>query len=329
MTAQYLALHQELLRSRASAFWGAVKPDVAPPSVVVSIEEGLQSGVAIDIQQHEISIGQDVGADLVLIDEGIAQKHASVSMKRTLMGSAVGVEAFEEGMLLGGEPVPADGAKHFVLLPTTVQIDEITLRFEQADSKVKSLSDALPKRSGWLTGKRFQRVIMAAVAFAAVLFYFSGVQHELRVVDSATATEYAQKPSAPPVPQPDQLDALVEASIRLGLAGFVRFSQPETGIAAVSGEIPTKHNARWNEFLRWHDETQSGVILRSNVTMSTPLPKIPAVSQIKMTDPQRVKFIDGRTVPIGGEVAEGWVLSAVNETSIDIARGAEVVRFDF
>jgi type III secretion protein D len=132
-------------------------------SHALEVRTGLYSGVTHGLDEGRHVVGSGEGADLVLVEPGLARRHAAI----VLLGSTVRVEGLAEGVTVAGSgPVPP-GSARTVHLPATVEIGGVETRWSERAAMTVPGASATGRLASLRL--RFRRVATPGLATAGVL----------------------------------------------------------------------------------------------------------------------------------------------------------------
>ncbi|MCJ2013121.1 hypothetical protein [Methylobacterium sp. J-076] len=232
-------------------------PETLSSSHTVEVGSGLYRGVIQDIGEGRYVIGSDEGADLVLMEPGLAPRHAAI----VLRGATARVEGLAEGVSISGVgPVPP-GSARTVRLPASIAIGGIETAWRERDAAGADIpagadlpaSDAVRAGDGPLgrLRRRFGHAALPSVATGGLLalsliFAFPGPIADAAVPADVSAGDEipriraaapAMPQSAPPAgPKPAGRPGDAAAPDRPRPA-LVPPPRPETAIGAAAADL--------------------------------------------------------------------------------------------
>ncbi|MEP3299207.1 MAG: hypothetical protein ABJO27_22490, partial [Pseudoruegeria sp.] len=98
----------------------------------------------------------------------------------------------------------------------------------------------------------------------------------------------------------------------LELAEYLDVSLDSSGAVGLNGMLRSDKEIAWKQFRRWYDENETSVLL-SRVTMAPDLTEFPAISSVKLNEPQLIKLRSGAQIRIGDVIHNGLKLKEVNK----------------
>lgn len=302
----------------------------------LEIVEGLHTGVRLDLDDGEYSLGPTPNCDIVLRDKGVLPQHAVLRIER----GQVRVEA-TGGDLLVGEVKVTTGHGCHVRMPAVITLGEAALRLSRGAetdatlfSRMRTATKGLSNRPMEVAGS----VLFCAVAVAALshLPSQSTPESERTQIPISTETVPASLADDNAVDPPREAMAAVPAGSaavkqaadefdsRLRAAGIQSLKvEAEDGRVAARGRLTNGQAAQWAVIQRWFDQTYgSQVVLTANVVIGNngPLLRLQAVWY-----GERPYIIadNGAHYYEGGVLDSGWIVTRISDERVLLSKDNE------
>ena len=305
------------LAGLSDAFEG-ILPKRRPPELTLSMTNGLLNGVSARRTARALTFGSASDADVVLLEDGIANRHAVVRVARSPFGVRVDIEALEgdvivdEGVLVRGE---TSGS---LALPVRIAIAGLIIELE------RSKPPAVARRSWY--GRR--PTILTTVAVAA----FFGFSYLSRLAALTSTAFELSMPDAANQGIADKMDRAAMAGLagdkltELGLEAYLTVSEDDAGALTVSGVMPATLAPSWQNFNTWYDtEPSNGGVLVRQVVTTWSLDDLPPVASVRLTEPRSVTLLGRSPVEIGKVIHDDWVVTDISATTLSLERRGERV----
>jgi hypothetical protein len=309
----------------SEAFRGIVArllPYQKAPAVQLEVHGGLNDQCVVDISLDLIRIGSDFDLDLVLIDPNVAPAHAEVCIVHSFLGLLTTIRATGQGVCVNGVPLAPGTTSKPIRLPLDLQIvDGISLRVGKGEIKRSRRLSSLERAIGSL------KLAMLLLFVAAAGLY---AWHELDVQG------YVVRPSLPNTTagltvesSPVGIDKLQAKLAEVELGNVVRVSQNADGLLVVEGHLNPAQWSTWQQIASWYDSVSYGSPIIVQLLRGASFSKVPPISMIRLSEPKEIILATGEALSIDDTFTDDWVISAIEENGIVIARGSETETFNF
>ena len=309
----------------SEAFRGIVArllPYQKAPSVQLEVHGGLNDNCVVDISLDSIRIGSDFDLDLVLIDPNVAATHAEVCIVHSVLGLLATIRAIGQGVCLNGLPLAPGTTSKPIRLPLDLQIvDGLSLRVGKGEIKQSRRLSSLERAIGSL------KLAMLLLFIAAAGLY---AWHELDVQGYAVRQSLPNATAGPtPVSGPVGTDELQAKLAEVELANVVRVSENADGLLVVEGRLNPSQWSAWQQVASWYDSVSYGSPIIVDLARGASFSKIPPITMVRLSEPKEIILATGEALSINDTFADDWVISAIEEDGIVIARGSETETFNF
>jgi hypothetical protein len=330
-----LSSHGRVLTDLKDNLVDRVSSAAAKTDISVELTQGLQAGQTRVLNVTSMVVGARGGADIVLMDEGVEERHVSISFTRSAFGLLATVEALEGPISVEGTPVAAGDQLTEIKVPFELEMGEASMIFRRpASSRAKSHSEVISSsqsRQGKLRRGRVDPMILMSVLGLLVLIFLGVVwqlltDHKTFVVDINTPVPAFEQPAVP------DMQWLETARAKISDYGFentLRINVIADNIFSTAGQIPESQMSRFREFQGWYDSQSGAPSMVWEVTQTARLARLPNIGMVRYSAPPAVILISGDEVSIGEELIDGWILAGVDETTLTLERGQEAQLVDY
>lgn len=317
--ANQVELHQDLFNSKLKRLADRVLPRPAPPRLQLRIETGLHSDVDAEIRKSAFVIGSAPECDLVLLDDCIAEKHATVRVQNSVFGQAIQVATKRDDVLLDGVAITKSTPSSFTTVPAVLRVGEVDIKFSGPDGERRGRLLAL--------NDRLIRVCVVILTFFLVLLGMdlaadpaqSPMLSEAQMSDSISEAEAK--------PDPHQL--LTQRIEEAGLSQSLALTKTSDTTFHVSGRLTVGEMADWQKIHRWFDQNTDGTLLTTKVEPTPVLTGFPAVASVRLGGHKEVRFLSGKTASIGDQVHGNWVIDDITVEGIRVRNDKETLQIAF
>ncbi len=330
-----LSSHGRVLTDFKDSFVNRVSSAAAKTDISVELTEGLQAGQTRTLNVTTMVVGARGGADIVLMDEGVADRHVAISFTRSAFGLLATVEALEADISIDGVPVAAGEQLTEIKVPFQLEMGDACMTFRRpSNSPAMPSLDTLGSLQGG-TGKprrgRVDPMILMSVMGLLILILLGVVWQLLNdrntfVVDINTPVAAFEEP---PVPDMQWLDTARAKISEYGFGDTLRVNVIADNIFSTSGKIPEAQMSRFREFQGWYDSQSGAPSMVWEVTQTARLARLPNIGMVRYSAPPAVILISGDEISIGEELIDGWILAGVDETTLSLERGQEKQLVDY
>ena len=286
----------------------------------VRMIDGAHEGVISLFEGRPWTIGGGPENDLILIGDGLAEKHLRISPERSL-SRGVRVEALEGRVEIEGKVTLQPGEWAELSGPQTISVGRA--RFELA-----------PVVDGHqvLRGVIFiaSVAILAFIAFSIMFSTWNQTSFSLGTLGQRPAIIEQARPSGPVAPVP-VAEAGEMARIQLGtlnLAHMVKMTDV-AGTLKFDGLVPESFSPSWMAFLQWYDGQRGFPPMVNAVTVTGQDEDIPSIATVWLGEQPMVEFSDGTRGMIGSILAGGWRLVAVNRNAVSFERNGATISVNY
>lgn len=314
-----IELHQTLLQGKLRRFAQRFIPQAQTPHLSMKIESGLHKDAQMKLAADEFSIGSDPECDLVLLDDGIAGKHASVSVKNSLMGHAIEVTTHQDNVSLNGARLEKARPSTFETVPARIDLGDVCVMLDGSGHG----------STKWLLAlnDRVIRLCFVALLFFAVLLGMDLAAGSPDAPPPAARLETAEPSSAAEQPTPQEI--LLGKISEAGLENALTVSQPAQNTVVVTGSLPKEKLGKWTSIHHWFDGQANGILLTSNVRAAPVLSNFPAISAVRLGDDKQVRFLNGTVAGIGDKVHDNWTVEDITAEGLQISKGPNTLTISF
>jgi hypothetical protein len=306
-----------------------------PRSVVVQpqleIVEGLHTGVRLDLNDGEYSVGPTPNSDIVLRDKGILARHAMLRVER----GEVRVEATGGDVWVGTLKVAAGNGCR-VRLPAVINLGEASLRLSRSGAeatlfgKMATAARGLSDRPMGLAGGVLLSAATIAVALQSVPQATpDGAKSQLAIsgaVGRTASTEetMAAKANSAAAAASTVKQAADDLEGRLRSAGVhgVRITTENQRISA-TGRLTAAHSVQWAAIQRWFDEKYgSSVVLTANVALGQSGPLL-RLQSVWYGERPYIIADNGSHYYEGSVLESGWIVQSISNDSLLLRKDDE------
>ncbi|MCA6105794.1 SctD/MshK family protein [Bradyrhizobium cenepequi] len=300
---------------------------------VLAIGAGLYAGTSQDLPAGTYVIGGAVEADVVLIGENLAARHAVV----VIDDDKARVEALADGVSLAGYGALNAGHPVAVTLPFELSIAGVVMSWSRAISKSNTAHDL-----HLLSGRRLRSA--AALSVAAVII--AAIASNLAAVGTGSAGSFIDSlrpplaapaaPSGSARPERAQLstqpagaikDAAEELTREVENAGLLNVTVEASGGAVMArGSVEPGVAAQWQNVQQWFDQRFKGEVLLVN-GVAVKAEKLPSSLAIEAVwrGPQSHLVIRGQKYLEGAMLDDGWTIQHIEAERVVLKRDGRLV----
>jgi hypothetical protein len=290
-----------------------VSTAVRPGTAVLDILAGLHQGVTLGLDRDLYTVGRTSSADVVLHDDAIADLH----VRLRLYPHAVAIEA------LGGDVTVIDvqqrtfivrrGHGHRAALPVQLQIGGARL----------ALRATVPRRTARTWGAPQHALGAALLLAGGAVFAF----HQEAIPDFSTNLPPTAA-AAKVMPTVKQARGWLDQQLaQAGLGGITTTGGDHQ--IRVAGTYPAEHKAQWAAVQQGFDSRYGEYLVLHGTVAPASVPQPPRVRFQAVWFGNAPYVIDGsgRRLFPGAAVEDRWVINAIENGQVILARGDE--RFTF
>jgi hypothetical protein len=308
-------------------------PDTGAQTILEVIA-GMHEGVAIALDENEVSIGSAPKVDIMLGDHGVAAEHGIVR----LQGSRAIIEASGGDIDVGRRHRVPRGHGCRATLPVDLRFGNAVLRIGRTPTARSWLSN----RGGrWaIAGLACCVILILFAGFGADpvvgrLTEFAGTNPDTNAAASGEQTQAAKAPVAPnaaSVPRAAPANVADELNSRIRNAGLVDVSLRLDGTRIVaSGPILPEQRSAWGEIQRWFDHTHGEhYVLASEVEARAPAapPKFD-LQAISFGETPYVITADAQRRYPGNVIGEGWVIKEIRAGRLTLSKNGREIALSY
>lgn len=305
-----------------------VMPNPGMPLVVGTITTGLQRGTSIERTASTLTLGASLQNDIVLLDDGIADRHAVISFERSLIGTVASIKACDAEVICNGHVISAGCVREASRLPMTLTVGTTAITFGLP--QVEEMP-AVPEQTSWF-GSLVRPVLIVctlAIGLQAGLFLMHGVagSSSLRVAQHETVAPVL-KVSAPA--KGPELQALVEDDFEVtGLDPHLNVSQLPNGALEITGNLPSELKPQWDGLRQWYDRSGLSTQIISLVREASVIPALPALSAVRLSEPRELILMNGTRLRTGDPVGDGWSVAEIAPESVSLQRDGQTTQVPY
>lgn len=313
---------------------------MAPGEYLLAIGAGLYAGTSQALPAGTYVIGGNVEADLVLMGEGLAPRHAKI----VVGGGEASVEALADGVSLAEFGKLKTGRPMMVTLPFELSIGNVSMSWTgpvgQPDTAL-----AVPRDLRRFSGARVRSaaivsVVAVSVAAAASNLVAAGpgsagsfVDVNLRqaVAGASSGTVGSAKPERAQrraAPQADLINkAGEELKVEIEKAGLLNIAvDARSGIVMTRGTVEPGAAGRWQTIEQWFDQRFKGEVLLVNA-VAVKAEKVPSSLAIEAVwrGAQSHLVIRGQKYLEGAMLDDGWSIQRIEAERVVLERGGRLV----
>ncbi len=324
MTAT-LEAHQGILIAKLRRMARAIFPPAAPVNLAVSVAAGLQHGNVHEVSADTISLGSAEDCDVVLFDDGIEPKHATLITERSVFGELVAVKTDMEHVRFAGQDVITGAQTPFESLPVTLHLGDTELLLSKGSAPSEQ-----PRRASGIALSYLMRGSLVAALCAVFLFYPWKLPDFLAESRYQLSMPETSAPVAVNVAGRDSVHAALRQKVLEGeLSNYLKISLQPGDSVTVEGILPPEKVGTWRRIHEWYDGQGAGELLIAKVAVAPRLSDFPPISTVKLSDPPHIVFADGQQVRVGEQVADGWHVTAITADGFVLERRGEILSISF
>lgn len=283
------------------------------PGCILTIESGLQAGAMLVLPPGTHRVGAHLDDDVVVAEAALAAGHFTVEHggATTLRALAAPLRLSDGTELAAGGTLAVAGTRHFSVGATRFRLDA------PPAPRTASRRVAAPLAA------------LAACVAAALVVSAPGSESSAALGRPTPAVAAPVRIAAATPPVADIAEALAGRLRAAGLAEL-RPAPGADGTVEVSGTLAPERQAGWAEARRWFDATYGGrVMLVDRVTASASVGPLSIAAVQPGGDAPFVIDQSGRRLFVGSEVADGWVLAAIEPTHVTVRRNDQTLAVRF
>ena len=329
-----LNTHRALLTGRVKSFAGETKLLGRGVDVSIEILDGLQQGLSHQLTTNNMTIGADAGCDIVLLDDGIAPRHATIALKSSLFGTVATIQSAEAGVRVGKSELKSRQTSTPFTLPIEVSVGGVRVALAQRERTTGRRKSPLSKA---LDAVLLMTVVTLGLVVASVFVGATGsgssnqrftVGTQIATPQVAPEAREVQIESAAVATQ-EARQALEARLTEAGLADYLQVNVLQGSGLAVQGNLPESMFDTWRDLHSRLDTQGSRSLLVSNVTTAPDIEAFPPISSVRLSEPQELIFANGDRAGIGQTIANGWTIEAVSDSVITLSRMSETLSIDY
>ncbi|MCR4264821.1 FHA domain-containing protein [Nitratireductor sp. ZSWI3] len=309
----------------------AAKALPAPAQPVFEVLQGAHSGATLHLDDASYTIGSGTEADILLSDEGIADLHTRLHIRR----GRVEIEATGGPVKLGENEIVPMGHGRRCKLPLDATLGEA--RFRIVGSAPESVATRLPNSPLLAFSGIFLAIFVGFVASNSLSRAEpetnwpkenAGVLAMLGLGKTGSAGQQAAgEPAAKGLE--GALDQLARRLEQAGISG-VNVALSDDRLIA-SGTVSKTEAGAWKTVRSWFDQTYGGrVLLVSDVTTgdAAQMPRI-RLQAIWYGAQPYIIAADGTRYHEGAFVSGGWTISEIGETQLVLKKAGDTVALKY
>lgn len=311
-----------------------------PIDYTLAIEAGLYAGTAQDLPAGTYAIGGSIEADMVLIGEGLAPRHAIVAVD----GDEARIEALADGVSVAGSGPLKVNRTVTVLLPCEISIVGVEICL----SRTVSGRDAAPSSASgfrFFAGGLLRPAAALGIGAAVVALiasnlvagaYGSNGSFSVEPLKPARTMVSTAAPGAATPEFKTQLRA-PSSSLVQGAADELRREVEKAGLLNVAigasdgavtalGMVEPAAAGRWQNVQQWFDEHSKGEIALVN-SVAVKAEKVPSSLGIEAVwrGPQSHLVIHGQKYMEGAVLDDGWTIQHIEAERVVLKRDGRLV----
>ncbi|MEM8978507.1 MAG: FHA domain-containing protein [Pseudomonadota bacterium] len=325
MSIASLSSHKKILNATKANLVERVGFAPKATEISVSITGGMAQSAARSMHVSELTLGAQIGSDVVLLDEGVADIHAKLRLERSAFGTLVHIEALGGPVDIDGQTLAMGDTKDETLLPVTLGLGSATLLIDKPASRMAGVVGKSAKV------RRFDPVILMSLAglVAVLLFGFLWplLERNNQYTIDINTPQYEQQVAM--VPSTDWEKQFEIQARDLGLSEVVSASLVSEGILRVEGQLPEGKIQEYRALQAWYDGQLDPPSAIWAVQQRAQLGKMPNIAMVRFSEPAAVILKSGSVITLGEEVSEGWVLDAISDNTLSLVRDTETQIIEF
>jgi hypothetical protein len=301
---------------------------------VLAIGAGLYAGTSQELPAGTYVIGGVVEADVVLIGESLAARHAIV----VIDDDKARIEALADGVSLAGYGVLKVGHPVAATLPFELSIAGVVMSWSRAISK-SNTALAAAHGSRLLSGGRLRSAAVLSVAAVIIAAMAVGTGSagfiDLSLRPPLGAAPAAASGSAKPEravqlsaqPAGAIKDAAEELTREVGRAGLLNVTvEASGGVVMARGSVEPGVAAQWQKVQQWFDQRFKGEVLLVN-GVAVKAEKLPSSLAIEAVwrGPQSHLVIRGQKYLEGAMLDDGWTIQHIEAERVVLKRDGRLV----
>lgn len=290
-----------------------VRPYKDAPPLSLTAEGGMHNKCKKNVRLDAIRIGAGDSNDFVLLDDGIADNHASIAVSYSLLGPLAAVTALAPGLEVEGTTLQEGETSSHLRLPVRIGLaDEIFVHLGKRESASKQLGP----------GERFLRrltttMALLGVATIGLVVWDKFFAEKLVLVPAASVLAEEEGPAAL------GLETFNSKLAEFDLASILQVRESEDGLIMVRGRLTPDQMKVWARFAEWYDTVSFSRPMVVELDSTTQLPVIPPVSIVRLSEPKEIILKTGESIRVDNSFAEDWTVAAIERDHIVIARGPD------
>lgn len=297
-----------------------------PNDYVVAIGAGLYAGTSQSLLAGTYVIGGGVDADVVFMGEGLAPRHAVM----TIDGDEARVEALADGVSLAGFGMLKVGRAVTATLPFDLSIAGLLMSWGRTACASDTVL-AAPRDLRLFSGGRLRSAAVLSVAVVTLAVIASNIiaagsgGAAITEAHGSAKPELAAQLSAPPA----QLisNAADELKGEVDKAGLLNVSVDTSGgVVMARGTVEPNNTGRWLNVQQWFDERFKGEATLVN-GVAVKAEKVPSSLAIEgvWRGPQSHLVIRGQKYLEGAMLDDGWIIQHIEAERVVLKRDGRLV----
>jgi hypothetical protein len=293
-------------------------PFGGPLSVVIAVEDGLMAGTTTKLRGETLLIGAGGECDILLVDNGVAERHVSVRLRTSIFGTLAEVTALETTTISGELPLDPASAPRLMRLPVVLQLGGAKVRL------------SAPAATGFARNLNRKAAALVSLICVTSVGAFLAVNQLVRAAQIEHVAETVLVPPAPAAhSRADALSVSVAMLGELGLKDDVTVLAGEGESLVLSGQVPESRWTQWQDFRAWYDQQSHLPTLISSVTMAPKLVELRPIAAVQLHAPATVFFAVGQPAKVGDVIDQGWTLTAIDADGLTLERANATTRIRF
>ena len=314
--------HQRLIARQISGYRTRVTHLAGDVDVRVEFLNGIQAGSSKDFKTSDLTIGKTAESDVILLDDSIDDRVATLTFNRTVFGVYATIQSYTDGLTVHSRKFRKDEILTEEQLPVEIEVGKHRLRVLRASDSAVGLSEYVRSARSFTGWNGLATVAGACLALFVILYLgftapFSSRAVEIQFNDTAPAQQTSD------VAEREWLDELTGKLREYGVDQWLDVRLDGKDMLLVSGSIPVSEVPKLRDVQQWMDRQPYAPITVWNVNQARGLSQLPPIKMVRLSEPKAVFFTNGEAVFYGTEYVDGWVLTDVSRSALRFERGAE------
>jgi hypothetical protein len=308
-----------LVRSRVTrTAYRLTRESGPPPSIEVEILSGVHANCRTELALAEFTIGGSDEHDLMLIDDCLAGEPINVTTRRTLLGPVLIVNTARTDVAFDG---------HTVSGPDVVERLPCRLSVRDVNMIIRARGTA-PVRTARLA--RTEWLIAAGLAVAGLIAVALPWPPQRPAGPGLADTRPAE--SAAPSSAASLTALVMDMEKRIadkGLSDYLVTSKTPDGVLVVEGQMPPTKMPLWDDLQREIDAGIEPGLVLFQVSQASELQNVPAIRVVSLGAAPELLLADRRTVAVGEELVDGWLVDEITADGVTVTRDGESVKMTY